>query len=408
MSTGPASDATIVHVTKPIPHGGDANGVRARLDLRDAPLVDFSASLSPLGPPPAAIAAAREAINSTGDYPQPGCPRLAERLAELHGVPVANVFVGAGTTELIGLIGQCLREVLALHARELGDPKMALSHIVEPTYGEYRRTSILNELRLESWSKHILGWEQDFLPRSAAGIFWTGHPNNPTGRAWNRDRLLKLVDDTQGLLVVVDEAFLPFLSDEQQRSVASAAANRPNLLVLRSLTKMYAMPGLRIGYAISSVDMVTRLREFQNPWTVTAPAEAAAFAALCDVAHREKSIAMVADESQRVLEHLWDMRGVRPTWPARERPADAPPLPNFVLVSLTETPWNSIRLHDALARRGFLVRECSDFAGLEVGSLLTGPDQLVAAQGHIRFGVRTRPENDRLLSALREILSSQP
>jgi threonine-phosphate decarboxylase len=391
-----------------IQHGGNTNAVRARLGLGDRPLLDFSGNINPLGPPPAALAAARAAIGGSGQYPETGCPRLVERLAEFHDVPADRVIVGAGTTELISLIAQSLREVLALHAKELGDPRMPLSHLVEPTYAEYRRASTLNDLRTEVWSKHVLGWSQEFLPRSAAGIFWTGHPNNPTGRAWDRDRLLGLVDDTEALLTVVDEAYLPFLPDEAERTLIGAVPSRSNLLVLRSLTKVYAIPGLRVGYAVASADMVTRLRQFQDPWTVAASAEAAAMAVLDETEYLERTIEYIAAESARVLDYLWDQRGVRPVWPSRDRPEGASPLPNFLLVSLTDTPWSATQVHDALARRGIVVRDCSNYSGLEDGTLLTGPDQLVATRGHLRFGLRSPAENDRLLSVLADVLGSKP
>lgn len=392
----------------PINHGGDPSGVRGRLGLGDAPLVDFSASLNPLGPPPAAIEAARRAIDRADRYPEPGCPRLTERLAEHHGVPLDRVIVGAGTTELIGLIGQSLREVLAFHAQSLGDTSRPLSHFVDPSYGEYRRVSALNELRARVWGEHVLGWAQDIVPKAAAGIFWTGHPSNPTGRAWDRATLEEFVDETLGLLTIVDEGFLPFLPDEADRTLVGSAASRDNLLVLRSLTKFFAMPGLRVGYAIAPPDMVTRLRQYQDPWTVTAPAEAAAMAALDDSEYRERTVELIARESARLVDRLWEIPGLRPAWPDRVRPADAPPMPNFVLVSLTQTDWDSTRLRDALARRGVLVRECSDFPSLEVGALLTGPDQLIATRGHIRVAIRTPEENDRLVAELADLLGSGP
>ena len=392
----------------PIHHGGNPSGVRRRLGLGDAPLLDFSASLNPLGPPPGAIEAARRAIGQADQYPEPGCPRLTERLAEYHGVPVDRVIVGAGSTELIGLIGQSLREVLAFHAQALGDPSRPLSHLVDPTYGEYRRVSKHNELRAKVWGEHVLGWGQDVLPREANGIFWTGHPDNPTGRAWEPSTLLPFVDESLGLLTIVDEAYLPFLTDEADRTLAGAAATRENLLVLRSFSPFYAMPGLRVGYAIAPADMVTRLRQYQDPWTVTAPAEAAALAALDEVSYREESVELIARESTRLVDRLWEIPGLRPAWPDRVRPAGTPPMPNFVLVSLTQTDWDSIRLQEALARRGFLVRECSDFPGLEVGALLTGPDQLIATRGHLRIAVRAPDENDRLLVAISDLLASDP
>jgi threonine-phosphate decarboxylase len=394
----------------PIPHGGNPASVRRRLGLGDAPLLDFSASVNPLGPPPAVLAAARSALDQIDRYPEPGCPRLTEQLAEHHGVPIDRVIVGAGTTELISLIGQSLREVLALHADQRGDPARPVSHLVEPTYGEYRRASVLNGLRTEDWTRHVLGWSQDFLPKEAAGVFWTGHPNNPTGQAWDRDRLLGLIDTTLGLLTVVDESFLPFLPDEAGRSLISAVPERDNLLVLRSLSKIYAIPGLRIGYAIASLDMVERLRQYQEPWTVTLPAEAAALAALDDADYLACTVRLIASESARLMDRLWDVPGLRPAWPERDQPSGGPPsTPNFLLASLTaETAWTSTQAHEALARRGLLVRECSDFRGLEVGALLTGPDQLVATQGHLRFAVRTPAENDALLAELAEVLRGNP
>ena len=392
----------------PIHHGGDPTGIRRRLGLGDAPLLDFSASLNPLGPPPGAIEAARRAIDQAGNYPEPGHPRLASRIAEHHGVPVDRVIVGSGSTELIGLIGQSLREVLAFHAQSLGDPSRPLSHFVDPTYGEYRRVSARNELRAKVWGEHVLGWEQDVLPREANGIFWTGHPNNPTGRAWDRSTLSAFVDETLGLLTIVDEGYLPFLPDEADRTLVGSAASRDNLLVLRSFSSFYAIPGLRVGYAIAPPDMVTRLRQYQDSWTVTAPAEAAALAALDDREYVGRTVELVARESARLVDRLWEISGLRPAWPDRRRPESAPCPPNFVLVSLTQTDWDSIRLHEALARRGLLVRECSDFPGLEVGALLTGPDQLVATRGHIRVAVRTAEENDRLLSELAALLRSDP
>jgi threonine-phosphate decarboxylase len=393
----------------PIAHGGNPDSIRSRLRLGDQPLVDFSSNLNPLGPSPRVLDAAKRGAERVGFFPEPGSPRLTARLAERHGVPADRVIVGAGVTELIGLVAQSLREVLVLHAEEVGDPRLPLSHLVEPTYGEYRRASVLNVIRTEIWSKHVIGWTQDFLPRSASGIFWTGHPNNPTGRAWDRDRLLELVDDTQGLLVVVDESFLPFLSDESARSLAQSVVGRPNLLVLRSLTRIHAMPGARVGYAISSEDMITRLKQFQNPWTISAGSEEAALAALRDEedGRLEDVRALTAREAARLTDRLWDVSGLRPVWPSRDRPEGVAPPPPFVLVSVTDLNWTSPLLQDELARRGFFVRECSDFPGLEVGALLTGPDLLVASRGHLRISVRTPAENDALLACVKEVLNSE-
>ncbi len=238
--------------------------------------------------------------------------------------------------------------------KELGDPKMPLSHMVDPIYAEYRRASLLNDLMPEVWQRPSLAWSVEFMPRSARGIYWTGNPVSPLGHAWKRDRLLKMVDDTRDLMVVVDEAYISFYPDEAERTVVADAATRKNLLVLRSVTKIFGIPGLRVGYAVGSAEMVKLLREFQNPWSVDSASEAALLACLQEHEYLARTIELVKDQSASLTDRIWDIPGLRPVWPSKERPASAPPRPNWVLVSLVDTPWTSVKLHEALARRGIL------------------------------------------------------
>ena len=385
--------------------GHDPLSVRRRYKIADdAPLLDFSTRLNPLGPPRGVEIAAEAALKAgLSRYPEPGCPRLTERLAEHHGIDPRRVIVGAGSAEILSLVGQSLRDVLAFHAQALGDLSLPVAHLVDPCSPTYRRISTRNELRAKVWGEHVLGWAQDVLPGGAAGIFWTGHPNNPTGRVWDRSTLREFAAESLGLLSVVDETALPFWPDEDERTMIPVAATRDNVLVLRSFSHFYAMPGLRVGYAIAPPDMVTRLRQFQDPNTVTAMAEAAALAALEDGEFRERSVAQISGSAHRLLDQLWEIPELQPAWPTRDRPTSAPPTPPYLLVSLTQTDWTSIQLHEALAHRGFLVRECSDFPGLEVGALLTGPDQLIVTGGQIRINVRAPDENDRLLTVLKDL-----
>jgi threonine-phosphate decarboxylase len=394
--------------TLPIQHGGNQSAIRSRLRLGNRPLLDFSAPLNGLGPPLGAVAAVRRATETIGRYPEPGAPRLVERLAELHGVPADRIIVGAGTTELISLVGQCLREELQREARALGEPEAHLSHLVEPTYGEYRRTAAQNNLRNKVWDSHVLGWDQDFAFPGARGIVWTGHPNNPTGRAWDRGALLDLIDRRPAGYTVVDEAYLPFLPDEAERTVVPSVLDREHLIVMRSMTKIYAIPGLRIGYAVASPAVIERFKSCLQPWTVTTAAEVAALASLEDQDYLERTIELIAVESTRLTDRLWDIPGLRPAWPGRERPEGAPPMANFILVSLVDTPWTSTKLQDALARRGLLVRECSNYQGLAPGGVVTGPDGSFETRGHVRLCVRTPGENDLLLATLQDVLSSVP
>ena len=394
--------------TLPIQHGGNQSAIRTRLRLGNRPLLDFSAPLNGLGPPPGAVSAVRRSTDSIGRYPEPGSPRLVERLAEFHGVPVDRILVGAGTSELISLVGQAVRDGLLQSSRDAGDPDRPVSHLTEPTYGEYRRTAAQNGLRTKVWDSHTLGWDLDFMPQSAQGIVWTCSPNNPTGRAWDRGRLLDLIDRTPEGVTVVDEAYLPFLPDEAERTVVPSVVDREHLIVMRSMTKIYATPGLRVGYAVASPDMVARLRRSQQPWTVTTAAEVAALASLDDDDYLQRTIELIASESVRMTDRLWDVPGIRPAWPDADRPSWAPPMANFVLVSVVDTPWTSARVQDALARRGLLVRECTNYHGLEPGSVVTGPGLSFETRGHLRFCLRTPGENDLLLATLAEVMRDHP
>ncbi len=392
----------------PIQHGGNQYAIRKRLNLGDQPLLDVSVSLNPFGPPPAAIEAARAAIDRSHQYPEPGNPRLVEALAERHGVSTENIFVGAGTSEIISLTAQSLWEPLMLVVKKTGDPKLSLSHMVDPIYAEYRRASLLNDLIPQVWPRPSLAWSVDFVPRGVHGIYWTGNPVSPLGHAWKRDRLLKAADESPDLTFVVDEAYISFYPDEAERTVVADATSRKNLLVLRSVTKIFGIPGLRVGYAVGSAEMVRLLREFQNPWSVDSASEAALLACLQEAEYLARTVELVKDQSASLTDRIWDIPGLRPVWPSKERPATAPPRPNWVLVSLVDTPWTSVKLHEALARKGVLARECSNFSGLEPGSVLTGADQEVATNGHLRFAVRTPSENDRVVRLLAELMASNP
>jgi threonine-phosphate decarboxylase len=391
----------------PIQHGGNQANIRARLKLGNRPLLDFSAPLNALGPPPVAVAAVRAATETIDRYPEPNSPRLVERLADFHGVPTDQIIVGAGTTELINLIGQMVRETAGRRRRSFGVPKPPTAHLVEPSYGEYRRTSAQNGMRTKIWDEHVLGWAQETFPEGKRGVFWTGHPNNPSGRAWDRTRLLNLVDRSPSLTTVIDEAYLPFLPDEAKRTLIGATSTRDNLIVLRSMTKIYAFPGLRIGYAVASPDIVAMLRRSQQPWTVTTAAEVAAIAAVDDSDYLRRTVELIRTESARLTERLWDLPGLRPLWPGRQRPSFAPPMANFVVCSLIDTPWTSPQLQDALALRGIFARECSNYRGLEIGSVVTGPGQMHHTRGHLRFCVRNPAENDLLVETLADVMASE-
>ncbi|MBV9125029.1 MAG: aminotransferase class I/II-fold pyridoxal phosphate-dependent enzyme, partial [Planctomycetes bacterium] len=197
--------------------------------------LDFSANINPLGPPRSALQAIARAWGGVASYPDPECRPLSDLLAARHQVEPAQVLIGNGSNELIYLISRAWK------------PRRVA--IVEPTYTEYLRASLLVGAEVDHWLPEEEAFQPQPFDPGAAELVWLCQPNNPTGQLWPAGTLAGWVEAHPRVLFVVDEAFLPFLPEEAEYSMIPALRRLPNLVVLRSLTKFYALPGLRIGYA---------------------------------------------------------------------------------------------------------------------------------------------------------------
>jgi threonine-phosphate decarboxylase len=331
------------------------------------PVVDFSASINPLGPPAGVLRALRRALASVDRYPDPGCTELRARLAALHGVGPGQVVVGNGSSELIHALPRALRSRRAA--------------IVQPTYTEYLRASLAAGSDVDHW----LAEGDDFalapFDPAAADLVWLCNPNNPTGQVWEHAALLDWVAGHPHVVFAVDEAFLPFLPDEAGLSLVPAVARLPNLVVLRSLTKLYSLPGLRLGYAVTNRELAMRLRSQLVPWSVNVFAQEAGVAALEDEAFLAQTREWVGKEHpffQRRLAGL--LQNVQPV-PSRAV---------FVLLRLHGVI--AARLTAALLERGILIRDASNFVGLD--------------SRYVRVSLRSRWDNRRLVGELFRALAT--
>jgi threonine-phosphate decarboxylase len=200
-------------------------------------LLDFSVTVNPLGPPPAVLRALQGGLAAVGRYPDPDCTLLRERLAALHGCCPDAVIVGNGANDLIYAVTRAAR------------PRRVA--IAEPTYTEYLRAALHGGAAVSHW----LGEGDTFQPApfdpEGADLLWLCNPNNPTGRLWPPPaELAAWASAHPRTLFAVDEAFLPLLLPEEtarERSLIPHLRALPNVVVLRSLTKQYALPGLRLG-----------------------------------------------------------------------------------------------------------------------------------------------------------------
>jgi len=309
----------------------------------DPQTLDFSASVNPLGPPDGV----RDVLARAGElvlrYPSVDADVLCAAVAKHHGVSEASVLCGNGSAELIYLVAQALRGERVWLAR--------------PCFGEYEAAC------------RAFGVELCDDPAGASASF-AASPTSPQGVLADPAALLALPG-----LRVIDEAFMGF-TDERTSLVGRAAADS-GVIVLRSLTKLCAVPGLRIGYLVAHPDWVALLRGYQPPWSVNALAQAAGAAALGDTAYLVRTRAEVASLRAELAAGLAAL--------------GLPPEPAHANYLLCRVP-SARTLGAALLRRGIAVRDCTSFTGLE-------PDRW------LRVAVRTSPENARLLAALREVLA---
>ncbi|MEX2263890.1 MAG: aminotransferase class I/II-fold pyridoxal phosphate-dependent enzyme [Bryobacteraceae bacterium] len=324
-------------------HGGNVFAIARERgwDWRD--VLDFSASINPLGPSPSALAAVKDSVDRIAHYPEREPDELRHALARAWEVDASQILLGNGATELLHFL-----------ARVTAHRNVTLA---VPVFSEFHRAY--------PHAATVPVMQPDLWP--AEGLLVVTQPVNPTGYAVPFDFLAHRTQP-----VIIDESFLEFTG---LPSCATLIADRPNLFVLRSLTKFYGLPGLRVGALITSPETISRLREYREPWQVNVLAERAALAALADVVHAARTVQFVCREREWLRGELAALPGAQP------QPGTA----NYLFVALA---GSAAQLCDYLLDRKILVRNCAGWPGV--------------AQEGVRVAVRTRPENIRLLEAWKE------
>lgn len=383
---------TALHDPATPAHGGDRRWAAARYGLPAEAFLDLSQNVSFTGPPPPVLAAMAGALERVARYPEPHGTSLGEAFARRLGVPAASVLVGNGASELIYLLAAALCSFPG-QAPPGGNPPAVVPPVrpflvPTPTFGGYRRA--LAAFGLEVRSVPLPDARDFALPveavraalRESAGLFLC-NPNNPTGRLEDRQAILSLADEASrhGAWLVVDESFLDFVPGAEELSLAPEAARRPNLVVLRSLTKVYALPGARLGLAVGPPALLEAMRARRDPWSVNVFAQAAGHA----LAAAPPDLAPLRAQVAAAREAL--SRGLSATGALRPRPSAT----NFLFVEVVAPGWTAPALVDALGREGVLVRDCRSF----------GP----VGQRFFRTAVGDPPANARLLRILQRLVA---
>lgn len=345
-------------------HGGR---VRQAKTILGAEPLDFSANINPLGSPPLEKLFLEE-LKGLAHYPDNGYPGFRRAAAKFTDVPDECIVPGNGSSELIRLFSEACLE----------DGELAL--VPTPSFGEYS-----NQSRLAGGIVRMLPIEENGLPAVSDALLKTAkllflcNPNNPTGRLLSFDMVQGLVErcEEAGTFLLVDEAFIE-LSDPKE-SVASLAPDREYLFVMRSLTKSFGVPGLRLGFGVTNESLARILNLARIPWSIgSIAASAGEYLLGCD-GHLRESRVLIGRENAWLHEALKEI-GLLPIQSSV----------NFILVDIRPARIDSDLLALRMMRKGVLVRDCQSF-GL--------------GKGFIRVAVRNRDENERLIDALKKAIS---
>lgn len=344
-------------------HGGDWAAYQAKHDA--LPRFDFSANVSPLGPPEGVKLAMREAIEHVAQYPDPRCCALRKALGEHHGVDPAHILCGNGAADLIDRLALALR------------PKRAL--VTAPTFSEYAEALERVGGQVTSFplrEEHSFAVTPEILDAITpdVDVLFLCEPNNPTGRTTASGLLQAILEKCRacGVLVVLDECFAPFLLTPRSQIPVLRVYR---LLILRAFTKFYGLAGVRLGYCLcADTELLDRMALAGQPWPVSNLAQAAGVAALRETAYAEKLRALLAQQRPWLKRQL-----------ERQGCFVLPGEANYLLFRSPDP-----KLGRRLERQGVLIRTCADYDGL-------GPNWF-------RVAVRTAAENQRLIETMEGLL----
>ena len=340
-------------------HGGDVYQSSVRLD--------FSVNLNPAGTPDAVLQAAKESMHQICNYPDPEQRALRDALSGVLQIPAEQFLFGNGAAEIIDayLTAAAPRRIL----------------LPEPSFSEYRRIPEMQaceilSLQLDENEQFLLQETiLDKLVESGADLLILCSPNNPNG-GMIRPKLLNEIlalCRAEGIRVMLDECFIMLSDHPEYAADAELLLSFPNLFVLRSFTKTFAMPGLRLGYGMTSdAAMRSKMRRLLQPWNISIPASAAGIAALNETEHIQNARELIREERAFLTEGL---RAIG----CRVYESES----NYLLFKGPEN------LCEKLRGEGILIRDCSNYRGL--------------TRGFFRIAVRQHTDNIELLEILRRL-----
>jgi adenosylcobyric acid synthase len=352
-------------------HGGNLLRLSDAAGIPAAKILDFSANLNPLGPPEWLRSLISANVSELVHYPDPDCSELIAALAKENNLPVEQILVGNGATELLHLLPRALEVKRAL--------------IPVPSYADYEGSALLaglevQHLVLDEASQFSLDFDvlaAQLLPEQMVLL---GQPNNPTGNTFDSAHLRKLAKQHPHTYFVVDESFIAFTDDN-----CTLRVDRPeNIIIVESMTKAYAIPGLRLGYLIAEAEIVAKIRRLLPNWTVNTLAQVVGHRTVEDREYRQHSRAFVTLQREQFQQQLSDIPGLT------VYPGEA----NFLLLRLDRDNLSAGQLAEQMLEQGVAIRVCGNFHTLD--------------QRYFRVAVRTTSEQKQLCRILKDVLGIRP
>lgn len=349
-------------------HGADIYTASETSGYHEDEIMDFSSNINPLGIPETVIWAAVNSIKYTDRYPDINSRKLIDAISAYENVPKEFIFVSNGASEAIFRISACLK------------PEVGL--VTAPSFSEYEKSMKLFATNINYYplqEENSFKIKEDILNyiNEKTDIAFICNPNNPTGQITDKDILEKVILKLkeEKAFLVVDECFLDFAENSERYSTVDFLNKYDNLIVIKAFTKTFAIPGIRLGYCMSSNEgLINNLKSMGPPWNVSTIAQAAGIAAVKEGDYIERTVAYVKEQRNYLINEL-KKTGVK----AYESHA------NYILFK-TDIP----DLKEQMLNRKILIRSCSNYTNL--------------SKEYYRIAVRTEEENKIFIEKLKEIM----
>lgn len=356
-------------------HGSDLEKIEAIYHIPRNEITSFAANVNPIGISPKLRSTLAEHIDDITGYPEREYTSLRKSIADYVDADFKNIIVGNGSSELISLFIQNLKPTKAL--------------ILGPTYSEYEREVTLSggtsryyrldetnsfSVRVENLAKQL---------NESIDLLIICNPNNPTSTAISRKDMRKILDicKENGIYVLVDETYVEFAEDIRSITSIPLTQYYNNIIVLRGISKFFAAPGLRLGYAVcGNRDLMKSVVKRQDPWSINTLAAIAGEIMFSDTEYIEATRKLISDERRRICERLDQIKDVN----------YYDPKANFILVKILNDEITADDVFEAAIQKKLMIRDCSDFPFLD--------------HKYFRFCIMLPEKNDELLEVIEKLL----